>query len=449
MVKEGLTYRFRIINGGGLITRNLAIEDHIMTVVNVEMTNVVPFETTNLTIAPGQRYDVLVKADRPNSSVTNYKMETTVMSRDYPKLIGRYILSYADSQDDVELPSKDYHIHPPLDTHMAYDDTEGQMLFMNALNTLNTSAYGTDIAALQVNESEIDKYVINVQQGTHPNPKLTGLFWAMNNITFKYPSQNPLIYTAVTESQNLGRPLPDGVSLSGTIDLPHQIPNDTGFNFSLSMDAPGGPGYNIKEEGTTVVRLNQGDIAEFVFQNTIEKSGDHGDPHPYHLHGNDFWVVGRGYGDYNATRDVPNYNLENPVLRDTVVGLSGQWVALRLKANNPGVWFLHCHIEPHLAMGMGFVLIVSPEKIGSVDKNIQYCTGSSLQTNFQNEAINATVEALEDNSSEQGAFLYEGDESTTANVTTDSSLSPKIMCLDLWCMAFAIISSFMHIFFVY
>lgn len=177
--------------------------------------------------------------------------------------------------------------------------------------------------------------------------------------------------------------------------------------------------------------------------------GDNGEPHPYHLHGNDFWVVGRGYGDYNATRDVPNYNLENPVLRDTVVGLSGQWVALRLKANNPGVWFLHCHIEPHLAMGMGFVLIVSPDKIGSVAKNIQYCTGSSLQTNFQNEAINATVEALEDNSSKQGAFLYEGDESTTANVTTDSSLSPKIMCLDLWCMAFAIISSFMHIFFVY
>ena len=28
------------------------------------------------------------------------------------------------------------------------------------------------------------------------------------------------------------------------------------------------------------------------------------------------------------------------------------WVVLRLRANNPGAWLLHCHIGWHMIMGM-------------------------------------------------------------------------------------------------
>merc|ERR1712072_718597 len=36
------------------------------------------------------------------------------------------------------------------------------------------------------------------------------------------------------------------------------------------------------------------------------------------------------------------------------------WV-LRLTANNPGAWLFHCHMDPHLEAGMGFVVSVEDE----------------------------------------------------------------------------------------
>jgi hypothetical protein len=49
---------------------------------------------------------------------------------------------------------------------------------------------------------------------------------------------------------------------------------------------------------------------------------------PWHFHGHYFWVVGRGNGTFNETEDVPKYNLKNPVLRDTSVGLGSGWLAV-------------------------------------------------------------------------------------------------------------------------
>ena len=37
---------------------------------------------------------------------------------------------------------------------------------------------------------------------------------------------------------------------------------------------------------------------------------------------------------------------------------------IRFKANNPGVWALHCHIGPHMASGMMMVFVV-PKSGGS------------------------------------------------------------------------------------
>ena len=44
--------------------QNIAINSHTMTVVEVDGTNVEPFEVDNISIAPGQRYSVLVNADQ-------------------------------------------------------------------------------------------------------------------------------------------------------------------------------------------------------------------------------------------------------------------------------------------------------------------------------------------------------------------------------------------------
>ncbi|CDO69469.1 Laccase [Trametes cinnabarina] len=74
-----------------------------------------------------------------------------------------------------------------------------------------------------------------------------------------------------------------------------------------------------------------------------------GAPHPFHLHGHTFSVV-RSAGS-------SEYNYANPVRRDTVSTGTGpnDNVTIRFTTDNPGPWFLHCHIDFHLEAGFAIV----------------------------------------------------------------------------------------------
>ncbi|KAH8101261.1 laccase 1 [Cristinia sonorae] len=84
---------------------------------------------------------------------------------------------------------------------------------------------------------------------------------------------------------------------------------------------------------------------------TIELSmpaGVLGGPHPFHLHGHVFDVV------RSAGSDA--YNYKSPVRRDVVnIGALGDNVTIRFRTDNPGPWFLHCHIDWHLEAGLAII----------------------------------------------------------------------------------------------
>ncbi|KAF8403525.1 hypothetical protein HHK36_011629 [Tetracentron sinense] len=50
-----------------------------------------------------------------------------------------------------------------------------------------------------------------------------------------------------------------------------------------------------------------------------------------------------------------SWDTKNPPLTNSVVIFPYGWNAIRFVADNPGIWAFHCHIEPHLHMGMGLV----------------------------------------------------------------------------------------------
>ncbi|KAF8952436.1 hypothetical protein CPC16_003869 [Podila verticillata] len=109
--------------------------------------------------------------------------------------------------------------------------------------------------------------------------------------------------------------------------------------------------------------LNHNDEIEIVINNL-----DVGN-HPFHLHGHVFQVVGRGDGAYDpASGPYPSYlnTTENPLRRDTVLVRAQQNAVIRFKANNPGVWFFHCHIEWHLQAGLAVTMIEAPEAMAGV-----------------------------------------------------------------------------------
>ncbi|KAG5034774.1 hypothetical protein AAZX31_04G113500 [Glycine max] len=97
------------------------------------------------------------------------------------------------------------------------------------------------------------------------------------------------------------------------------------------------------------------EVVELVWQGTSALTAEN---HGMHLHGFSFFVVGVGTGNFNNVTDPKSYNLIDPPEVNTIGLRKDGWLAMRFVANNPGVWFMHCHLERHASWGMHTVLIV-------------------------------------------------------------------------------------------
>lgn len=107
--------------------------------------------------------------------------------------------------------------------------------------------------------------------------------------------------------------------------------------------------------------------------------------HPFHLHGHHFQVLSRGSaggGDVQA-RDGDIASV--PMRRDTVSVHGLGSTVIRFKADNPGVWLLHCHIEWHMPLGMVATFIEEPRELqrtlGRIPKeHLEICESQGLRT---------------------------------------------------------------------
>lgn len=94
-------------------------------------------------------------------------------------------------------------------------------------------------------------------------------------------------------------------------------------------------------ESPNVLTIHEGEVLDITFVNLDTKQ------HPIHLHGHSFWIL----------------TSDRPVKRDTFTLPAGESLTIRLVANNPGVWMVHCHVSWHVMMGMGLLLAYPPETI--------------------------------------------------------------------------------------
>ncbi|KAF7342559.1 Laccase A [Mycena sanguinolenta] len=108
--------------------------------------------------------------------------------------------------------------------------------------------------------------------------------------------------------------------------------------------------------------LPSGSVYSLPANSVIELSipgGTAGAPHPFHLHGHNFFVV-RSAG--NST-----YNYDNPIIRDVVsTGTStSDNTTIRFVTDNAGPWILHCHIDFHLNQGLAIVFAEDAPTVSS------------------------------------------------------------------------------------
>ncbi|KAI5863528.1 putative ferroxidase [Durotheca rogersii] len=108
---------------------------------------------------------------------------------------------------------------------------------------------------------------------------------------------------------------------------------------------------------TNAFVLERGEVVQVVVNNL-----DTG-RHPFHLHGHHFQALHRSADDAGTFADAPVAESDFPAVpmrRDTLVLYPSGNLVLRFRADNPGVWLFHCHIEWHVASGLIATFVEAP-----------------------------------------------------------------------------------------
>ncbi|KAK4273391.1 hypothetical protein QN277_021804 [Acacia crassicarpa] len=328
-VKPRKTYLLRLINAALNDELFFSIANHSLTTVEADALYVKPFKADILLIGPGQTTNVLLKTKRtpPNGRFL-------MAARSYNTGLGTFDNTTTAGLLEYEGISKSSPLIRP--TLPAINDTSYAANFSSKFRSLNKP---------QVPQTVDKSFFFTVGLGSSPCPKNqtcqgpngTKFAASVNNISFAMPS------TAILQSYYSRKS--NGVF---TTDFPSRplIP----FNYTGTS-----PNNTMVMNGTKAVVLPFNTSVELIMQDTSILGAE---SHPLHLHGYNFYVLGQGFGNFDPKKDPANYNLVDPVERNTVGVPSGGWVAIRFFADNPGAWFMHCHFEVHLSWGLKMVWIV-------------------------------------------------------------------------------------------
>jgi FtsP/CotA-like multicopper oxidase with cupredoxin domain len=189
-------------------------------------------------------------------------------------------------------------------------------------------------------------------------------------------SAEPVLVTAYDAVRADGAAIWPDTNIPNTVTVPDQPP--TIWNFTETLQDEGVSIFN-EERGVAVYKFVKGDVVDVVLQNSRALNGAP-ELHSWHLHGHSFYVVGQGIGNYNPddTSDALWWNVQNPVLRDTMSLWPNGWTAIRFKADNVGAWPFHCTMTPHSVMGMGFNVITSPDLLTAPPPGLVSCLKTSV-----------------------------------------------------------------------
>ncbi|THU91957.1 laccase [Dendrothele bispora CBS 962.96] len=302
-VEAGKRYRFRVVNIAGYAAFTFSIDDHQLTVIEADGISHEPVTVDGFEILVGQRYSAVLHADQP---VDNYW------------------------------------ISAPMELQHSADNDN--------LDTDNVYAVLHYIGAPDADPNGKPKNLAAVATITETDPSVAAKSGGLDLL-----DESELVPLFNPEAPGGSAPA------DRVIDLNFQRDQDTGelewtIN-GIKYESPDLPTLlNIMSNGFT--NENQFTTQEHTFvlkRDEIVELQIHGSAnghkHPFHLHGHVFSVVQGMKG---------NANYANPPQRD-VVGVGGSTVIIRFKADNPGPWFLHCHIDWHLVAGLAVVFAEDPE----------------------------------------------------------------------------------------
>ncbi|KAK3307155.1 laccase 2 [Chaetomium strumarium] len=308
--QQGKRYRMRIINTGLYSNFRFSIDDHNLTVIAADLVPIEPYVTDNIAITMGQRYDVIVQANRPvgdywlraiwqtsccpNDAVNNTlgiirydststaDPNTTNPAVDYPDNCG-------DEDAENLVPWLKLDVGPPLSTDVFYLDDVTLPDPKGFLWTLNgTYLWANFSAPTNLLLADADKTAFPADYMVYRTPA-TASGW---------------VYIAFNDISNRNRSHPMHLH---------------GHDFYVLATGPG----------------------NFTSSSSSSSSNNNNN-------------------NNNHNNTAPQLQLANPRRRDTATWPARGYMVLAYKTNNPGTWLLHCHIAWHSSEALGLQMLERP-----------------------------------------------------------------------------------------
>lgn len=322
-IDAGKTYLVRVVNVGAFAGQYLWFEGHNMTVVEVDGVYTQPQTTSMLYLTAAQRCSFLL-VGRNDTNATNYalvaSMDIVRVARwtyDCPRIL--LIVANPKTMFDTLPPDLNYNATGWL----VYDVREPRKpaTLIDTYDPLDDAAALAPFDDMPLLAADVGNHdVVFVELNVSMQNRMDGANYAFfNDITYRHP-RVPTVYTALS--------------------APEALYNDSRI-------------YGAYTHTTVVPR--RGMTVQLVVNNL-----DVG-RHPFHLHGHNFQIAYRSPADGGTYNDsFSSALLERPVRRDSVLVYPNGFVVLRFRADNPGVWLFHCHIEWHLASGLVATFVEAP-----------------------------------------------------------------------------------------
>ena len=363
-VVNGMDYRFRVIGAQNHFAFRLSIQNHDLHVIatdgNGNGTFITPITVDYLVVHSGERYDFIPKRTSQNTEFwiiaqkidINNGMQMTNLTEDVPAVA---LLRY--------------------DTENAFDWTGLETM------TNQPTCTGNQCKMLNCLTDSINEICI---PWTELRPLLPSEIDSLPDITNFITSNNPSVLFNFAFEGGMKRKTASVNALS------FKIPNNPYLCQQYDTDKKGNHEtlctVDDRRECVNVHKIEPSKAnGQVIIFTALTRGGDRF-AHPIHLHGHSFYILDVGFdatsrypcerereGD-KSCRPVPTfqkktvmgtYNTnglikDNFILKDTVVVPGGGYVVIAFQANNPGYWFLHCHIELHLSKGMALIVESHP-----------------------------------------------------------------------------------------
>jgi FtsP/CotA-like multicopper oxidase with cupredoxin domain len=343
LLDRNKNHRLRFINVGAFAEFSVQLDEHELTVTEVDGTDVLPVKYHRLNISPAQRYSVVISSNVTSADAfwLRARMITNCFT-DPPKTLQSdtlAIVRYKDS-GDIDPTSKDW------TEQLAQDCKDMNTTELVPVETLAASSEPDAVFYLRSN-FEIGAYRLS-----------RGFF---NGSSWRAQAHDPTLHRSIdglnNGDDNYTAPLQSNL-----------LPADDTANTAFVNDRA----FDINSE--LVIQTTGVQTIDIMISNFDDGA------HPYHLHGYKFSVLAQGHGQPPLTsvgavidRESlsPLYDtldLTNPLRRDTATVEGYGWILLRVVADNPGQWAFHCHVSWHAEAGLLMQLLTNTD--GLVDMQI-------------------------------------------------------------------------------